>query len=352
MTTNKKIIVLCVEDEQEIRDNIVEILKDEGMEVLQADNGKTALNIFLEKHPDIIISDIMMPEMTGYELLKLIRDNDKISDNNIPFIFLTALGQKDNVVKGVDLLANDYLVKPIDFDLLIAKIKEKVGNVGRVQKDFDKKIDNIKDQISIMIPNELTQYVDIITQISKVLKDEPYGPFPHKKYIDDLNRIYLNSTKLRSVINNFISGDTISGQLISNDEIIDPAALLEDFVSRLAPKFIDRIKLNLYSRSGFPQIKIDKNIMVEAIKRIISGLLRADGDVEIGVLSDHLNRLIIVFYLTKEIDEKSLSANLDKDAISKMLDPQGCSFEVLFKGSDVSMLLYIPTHRVIAKSGN
>jgi CheY-like chemotaxis protein len=347
---NKKITVLCAEDEQEIRDNIAEILQDEGFEVLQAENGKDALNIFLEKRPNIIVSDIMMPEMSGYDLLKLIRENDKIPNNNVPFIFLTALGQKDNVVKGADLMANDYLVKPIDFDLLIAKIKEKVGNVARVQEGFNKKIDNIKDQVSVMMPTELTQYVDIITQISKVLKDEPYGPFPHKKYIDDLNKIYLNSTKLRSVISNFISGDAIAGQLISNDEIIDPAALLEDFVAKLNPKFIDRIKLSLDSRKNLPRIKIDKNIMIEAIKKIVSGLLKMDDNIEIGLLSDHLNRLVLVFYPTKEIDEKNLNINLDKEGISKILDSQGCSFEVLFKGSEASMLLYIPAHRVVSKS--
>lgn len=352
MTIDKKITVLCVEDEQEIRDNIVEILKDEGFEVLQAGNGKDAFNIFLEQHPDIIISDIMMPEMSGYDLLKAIRDNDKIPNNNVPFILLTALGQKDNVVKGIDLMANDYLLKPIDFDLLIAKIKEKVVNIQRLQSGLDKKIDNIKDQVSIMMPTELTQYVDIITQISKVLKDEPYGPFPHKKYIDDLNRIYINSTKLKSIINNFISGDAIAGQLVSNDEIIDPAVLLENFVSRLNSKFIDKIKLNLDNRETLPQVKIDKNMMIDAIKKIVSGLLKMDSNIEIGLLSDHLNRLVLVFYLTKKVDEVSLNEHLDRDAVSKIIDSQGCTLEVVFKGSEVSILLYIPTHRIIPKSNN
>ena len=186
--------------------------------------------------------------------------------------------------------------------------------------------------------------------ISKVLKDEPYGPFPHKKYIDDLNKIYINSTKLKSIINNFISGDAIVGQLLSNDEIIDAAVLLENFVSRLNSKFIDRIKLNLDNRENIPQIKIDKNIMIDAIKKIVSGLLKTDSNIEIGLLTDHLNRLILVFYLNKKIDEANLNANLDKDAVSKILDSQGCSLEIIVKGSEISILLYIPTHRIIPKS--
>ncbi|MDA0902273.1 MAG: response regulator, partial [Proteobacteria bacterium] len=120
--------ILCVEDEQEIRETISEILRDEGFEVFEASNGKEAVEVFLENNPDLVISDIMMPEVSGYDLLKIIRENKSISNNNVPFIFLSALSKKEDVIKGAELSANDYLTKPVDFDLLIAKIKEKSKN--------------------------------------------------------------------------------------------------------------------------------------------------------------------------------------------------------------------------------
>jgi DNA-binding response OmpR family regulator len=128
MTEQNKIKILCVEDEQEIRENIAEILRDEGFEVFEAENGRVGFDSFLQNKPDLVVSDIMMPEVDGYALLKAIREGKNVKNNLVPFIFLTALGQKDNVVKGVNLSANDYLVKPIDFDLMIAKIKEKTEN--------------------------------------------------------------------------------------------------------------------------------------------------------------------------------------------------------------------------------
>ena len=137
MTEERKIKVLIVEDERDIRENMVEILRDEGFEVVEAENGRQGFEVFLQQKPDVIISDIMMPEVDGYGLLSLIRENKNIRNNNVPFIFLSALGQKENVIKGVDLSANDYLVKPVDFDLMIAKIREKTVNASRVAESHD-----------------------------------------------------------------------------------------------------------------------------------------------------------------------------------------------------------------------
>ena len=142
---SKKIRVLYAEDEQDIRENIVEILLDENFEVFAAENGKMALDMFLEKDFDVIVSDVMMPEMDGHDLLKAIRSNKDSSISNVPFIFLTALGQKEDIVKGIDLKANDYLTKPIDFDLLIGctALEQDLIMVTENTKEFER-ISNIK----------------------------------------------------------------------------------------------------------------------------------------------------------------------------------------------------------------
>ena len=96
---------------------------------------------FLQVNPDLVISDIKMPEMDGYNFLKLVRQNRNVRNNSTPFIFLSALGGKEDVLRGVELSANDYLLKPIDFELLMAKVKEKVSNVNRTKINHQKAID-------------------------------------------------------------------------------------------------------------------------------------------------------------------------------------------------------------------
>lgn len=126
-----KITILCIEDETEIRTLVVEELEDAGFATLQASNGREGLEMILAKWPDIVICDITMPEMDGHQVLAEIQLNHP-ELSNVPFIFLTALADKDNMITGLQSGAADYLTKPIDFDILLAKI---TGCVTRIEND-------------------------------------------------------------------------------------------------------------------------------------------------------------------------------------------------------------------------
>jgi CheY-like chemotaxis protein len=291
-----------------------------------------------------------MPDLSGYDLLKIIRENKSIKDNNVPFIFLTALGQKADMVKGIGSSANDYLVKPVDFDLLIAKIKEKFTNASKVKEVFNKNIDGLKTQISTIVPMEFLQYVDAIKQVAEFLKTEPYGPFPHKKYSDDINKIYINAVKLRTVINNFLSGEAITDQLDTNDEILNPVNFIGEFVNNLGDKLRTRIKFEGEGQT-FPEIKVDKTVVLEAVRRFLTGLFKTDqnSQIDVGLISDHQNQLVFIFHLKGDLKEDLLRKNVDEEAINKVVEKQGCTFQIVVKDSDFSGLLYIPSYRVIRK---
>ncbi|NKN35438.1 response regulator [Agrobacterium sp. a22-2] len=125
------ITILCIEDEDQIRSLVVEELEDAGFKTLQATNGREGLEMILTKWPDIVICDITMPEMDGHQLLADIQLNHP-EFSNIPFIFLTALADRDNLIAGLQAGAADYLTKPIDFDILLAKL---TGCVTRIEND-------------------------------------------------------------------------------------------------------------------------------------------------------------------------------------------------------------------------
>lgn len=105
--------ILLIEDNEEIRENTTQ-LEFEHYTVIIARDGKEGLDIALRESPDLIICDIMMPEIDGYHLLEILRQQP--SFNNTPFLFFTASAEKSEVKKGLDLGANDYIVKPFDAD--------------------------------------------------------------------------------------------------------------------------------------------------------------------------------------------------------------------------------------------
>ena len=107
--TNKKNKILLVEDDEFLAELYATKLSLEGYEVLLALDGKKALKILEDKAPDLILLDIILPEVDGFEVLKFVRGNSKLK--GIPVILLTNLSQKDEVKKGFDLGANDYLIK-------------------------------------------------------------------------------------------------------------------------------------------------------------------------------------------------------------------------------------------------
>ncbi|MEM7620368.1 MAG: response regulator [Pseudomonadota bacterium] len=123
--------ILLVEDETALLEAMEEELRDEGYEVVCAENGSEALEKLANYAPDLILSDIAMPQMDGHALLQEVREKfPKLIET--PFVFLTAFNAKADIIKGKKLGADDYLVKPVDFDLLFATIDSRLAQVDRM----------------------------------------------------------------------------------------------------------------------------------------------------------------------------------------------------------------------------
>jgi DNA-binding NarL/FixJ family response regulator len=103
--------ILVIEDEPEMRRNLVTILRLEKFQVLSAENGRVGLELAGRELPDLILCDVMMPELDGREVLKALRN--EATTRNVPFIFLTAKGEKADLRSGMNLGADDYLTKPV-----------------------------------------------------------------------------------------------------------------------------------------------------------------------------------------------------------------------------------------------
>ncbi|HTL56694.1 MAG TPA: response regulator transcription factor [Candidatus Limnocylindrales bacterium] len=116
--------ILVIEDEPEMRRNITTLLRYRGYRPVAAENGRVGVEAARREQPDLILCDVMMPELDGFEVLRALQAEPTLAV--IPFIFLTAKGEKDDLRNGMELGADDYLTKPVGNDDLVRAIETRL----------------------------------------------------------------------------------------------------------------------------------------------------------------------------------------------------------------------------------
>lgn len=123
-------LILIAEDERDIRDLIVFTLQLADFKVVEVPNGEEAVKKALEVKPDLILMDVRMPKMTGFEACKALKQQEKTKD--IPVIFLSAKGQEAEISTGLDLGAEEYFLKPFAPDDLISRVNKILTKYGKL----------------------------------------------------------------------------------------------------------------------------------------------------------------------------------------------------------------------------
>jgi len=123
-------LILIAEDERDIRDLIVFTLQIAGFNIVEVPNGEEAVKKALEVKPDLILMDVRMPKMTGFEACKALKQEEKTKD--IPVIFLSAKGQEAEINTGLDLGAEEYFLKPFAPDDLIKRVNKVLTKHGKL----------------------------------------------------------------------------------------------------------------------------------------------------------------------------------------------------------------------------
>jgi DNA-binding NarL/FixJ family response regulator len=127
--------ILVIEDEPEMRRNITALLRYRKYRALAAENGRHGIDLARRENPDLILCDVMMPEVDGYGVLQALQSDPALA--RIPFIFLTAKGEKQDLRSGMELGADDYLTKPVANEDLIRAIETRLRRSGQqVTREF------------------------------------------------------------------------------------------------------------------------------------------------------------------------------------------------------------------------
>lgn len=160
--------IICIEDDRETAQLIAEELEDRGFEVIVAHNGRDGFSAILAHAPDLVLCDLNMPAMSGFEVLeRLTAIAPRFQDT--PFLFVTALTDRDNELKGRRLGADDYVTKPIDFDVLEAIVRARLARVARGEV-WSRDIDLSPREIDVLTWSARGKSSEEIAQILELSK--------------------------------------------------------------------------------------------------------------------------------------------------------------------------------------
>ncbi|MEI7675789.1 MAG: response regulator [Bacteroidales bacterium] len=161
--------ILVIEDEPSLREEISEILEFEGFDVISADNGKSGIALAFEQQPMLILSDIMMPEMDGIEVLRCLRGNELTKLT--PFIFMTALSERENIRLGMELGADDYVTKPFTRNDLLKALETRIQKLDSISDEKEQALETLRRTIITRLPHELRSPLSGIIGFGTLLKD-------------------------------------------------------------------------------------------------------------------------------------------------------------------------------------
>ncbi len=296
------ITILVVDDAREARNILVRLLALEGFESIQAANGREALDMLDDFVPDLILLDVMMPEMNGLETLQHIRE--RFPASQLPVIMVTALGSAQDVVRGLELGANDYITKPPQFEVLAARVRTQM-HIKALEDQSRRNIAQLeamsalKDKFLQIAAHDLRNPLNNITfgieMIERYLAD---GEIDGAQEL--IGTIRVASRMMAGIINDFLDlGALQEGELQLRIDLMNLNETLQNVVEQyMAQAKGKSVSLRWQPDPALTQIwgdadrlaQVTSNLVSNAVKFCSAGdrvvvRTRADGDsawVEVG----------------------------------------------------------------------
>jgi len=321
--------VMVVEDDPSIRDSIIDVLTLEGYEVSGNENGGQALQNIISFNPDIVISDVMMPEMNGHTLLREYRNLENARE--IPFIFLTALANRNDFRNGMKLGADDYLTKPFTHNELLEAIDIQLEKFRQRRRKIESELEQfMNDKLSVADKEKESILVELHDRVKNNMATitaflELGDPDKGQEYIEKIKeRVFamasvheeayshdmltkVSSQKMISNISNkFLNNEEVSLSVNIDDYELDIAhaipfgLLIYEMLSYL---------IKMGSSENVPQIDMKSSKSQEQIQ--LSFRTEHLAPIEFDETSDDSDKLLISVFIGQ------LQGNIDSEIISE-----------------------------------
>jgi two-component system sensor histidine kinase/response regulator len=193
--------ILVIDDEEWLREMVHLALTQKGYDVIEAANGALGIEVARKELPDLILCDVNMEKVDGYLALSSLRNEP--STASIPFILMTGLADNAGMRHGMELGADDYLPKPFTIDALYAAVEARLKKVQAVRLEAEKKLADLRDNISLMLPHELRTPLNGILAYGEILAVDASTLPTHE--VAEMGQVIRDSGKrLERLIENFL----------------------------------------------------------------------------------------------------------------------------------------------------
>ena len=193
--------ILVIDDEEWLREMVRMALTQKGYDVLEAENGAVGIEVARRALPDLILCDVNMDKVDGYLTLSSLRNEP--STASIPFILMTGVADNAGMRHGMELGADDYLAKPFSLDGLYAAINARLRKAEAVREAAEKKLADLRDNISLMLPHELRTPLNGIMAYGEILSTEA-ETLPASEVAEMGQVIYQSGKRLERLVENFL----------------------------------------------------------------------------------------------------------------------------------------------------
>lgn len=309
--------ILVIEDNIDIRENITEILELDDYVVIQAENGRQGVELALSEKPDLIICDIMMPELDGYGVLHIL--SKKSSTMNIPFIFLSAKADKTDIRKGMTLGADDYITKPFDDTELLDVIEVRLKKVDAFKNEYKSDADGLKNFISDATALDKMLEIDgSQNQVHYKKKEDIFhnGEIPHQLY-------FVVSGKVKTQKMS-IDGKELITEIYSKGDFFGFEAILsEGRYTDHAKAFEDSTLITIPKNDFFQLIYSNKQIAKKFIEMLSKKIVQKEEDLLVLAYSSVRQRtaesLIAIHKKFNPNNEEDYPIKISREELSNII---------------------------------
>lgn len=312
---SKKIVL--IEDNLEMRENIEEILELANYEVKAAENGKIGVKLIKEHQPDLILCDIMMPELDGYGVLHLISRSSETA--SIPFIFLTAKAEKEDFRKGMNLGADDYLTKPFDDIELLDAVEKRLNRVlqfsGMQEQENDEKLTSFFNQLNQVGLDELTSS-ERIKSFKK--KDDIYMEGDYANFLYYVKKGKVKCHKMNP------DGKELITNLYSEGDFFGYMPLISGGSHEESATALDETQLALIEQDQFLNLLHSSKEISSAFIKMLSGSVKEKQEELLNLAYDSVRKrvadsLVKLSEKFNEEDDNNFSMAISRDDLAAMV---------------------------------